>query len=160
METLEFLALIWSKYFDGQISINKVVKAYDDYDFDANQDVPGNVCWEELYNASPKEGCIPKGFLYSRVRIFYRMNLMVLPRNCENFFMVRITEVQKFWIVFDLLFHMRKKMVLRPCKRSYHPGTKLADPGLRETDYIIHINTTILPSIGRITVNLILVHTK
>jgi len=80
LETLEFLAIIWSKYFHGQISINKVVQAYDDYDFDANQDVPGNVCWEELYNASPKAGCIPRDFLYSRVRIFYRMNLMVLPR--------------------------------------------------------------------------------
>ena len=54
METLEFLAIIWSEYLDGQISINKVVQAYDDYEFDANQDLPGNACWEELYHASPK----------------------------------------------------------------------------------------------------------
>ena len=29
-------------------------------------------------------------------------------------------------------------------KKKSAPGTKLADPGLRETDYIIHINTTII----------------
>ena len=46
------------------------------------------------------------------------------------------------------------------CKRTYHPGTKSADPGLRETDHIIHINTILLPSSGRILVILILLHTK
>ena len=54
METVEFLAIIWSEYFDRKISINKVLQAYDDYEFDANQDIPGNACWEELYHASPK----------------------------------------------------------------------------------------------------------
>ena len=50
METVEFFAIIWSEYFDGKISINKVLQAYDDYEFDANQDIPGNACWEELYH--------------------------------------------------------------------------------------------------------------
>ena len=51
METTEFLAIIWTKYFDGKIGIEKVIKAYEDHGFDANQDTPGNVYWEELYNA-------------------------------------------------------------------------------------------------------------
>ena len=53
-ETVEFLAITWSEYFDGRISIDKVIEAYNDYEFDANQDFPGNACWEELYHASPK----------------------------------------------------------------------------------------------------------
>ena len=45
-------------------------------------------------------------------------------------------------------------------KSAYHPRTKLADPGLRETDYMIHIKTTLLTSSDQMLVNLILVHTK
>ena len=54
METTEFLAITWTKYFDGKIGIEQVIEAYESHGFDANQDVPGNVYWEELYNASPK----------------------------------------------------------------------------------------------------------
>ena len=54
METTEFLAITWTNYFDGKIGIEQVIKAYEDHGFDANQDTPGNVYWEELYNASPK----------------------------------------------------------------------------------------------------------
>ena len=54
METTEFLAITWTKYFDRKIGIEQVIKAYEDHGFDANQDTPGNVYWEELYNASPK----------------------------------------------------------------------------------------------------------
>ena len=32
----------------------KKIEAYEKHGFDANQDLPGNVYWEELYNASPK----------------------------------------------------------------------------------------------------------
>ena len=34
--------------------LDATVKAYKDHGFDANQDFPGNVRWEELYNALPK----------------------------------------------------------------------------------------------------------
>ena len=68
-----------------------------------------------------------------------------LPRNC------------KIW---PALSYAKKISVGLRWKSAYHPGTELADPELRETDYIIHINTTLLPSSGRILVNLILVHTK
>ena len=54
IETAEFLAISWSAYFDGKLTIEDILKAYKDNGFDANQDFPGNVRWEELYNASPK----------------------------------------------------------------------------------------------------------
>ena len=78
---------------------------------------------------------------------------------------VRITEVPLFLIVFvgqilTCSFLCKNKFQGLLCKRSYHPSTKLADPGLRETDYTIHINTILLPSSGQILVNLILVYTK
>ena len=53
METTEFLAITWMQYFDGKIWIEKVIEAYENHGFDANQDSPGNLYWEELYNASP-----------------------------------------------------------------------------------------------------------
>ena len=54
METTEFLAITWTEYFDGKIGIEKVIEAYENHGFDANQDTPGFLYWEELYNASPK----------------------------------------------------------------------------------------------------------
>ena len=54
MEATEFLSITWTEYFDGKIGIEKVIEAYEKHGFDANQDLPGNVYWEELYNASPK----------------------------------------------------------------------------------------------------------
>ena len=41
METTEFLAITWTKYFDGKIRIEKVIEAYENHGF-ANQDSPGN----------------------------------------------------------------------------------------------------------------------
>ena len=54
METTEFLAITWTKYFDGRIGIEKVIKAYENHGFNAYQDTPGNEFWEEFYNASPR----------------------------------------------------------------------------------------------------------
>ena len=54
METIEFFAISWCEYFDGKLTIQDILRAYKDHGFDANQDFPGNVRWEELYNASPK----------------------------------------------------------------------------------------------------------
>ena len=54
METLELLAIPQTDYFDGKVTIEDILKIYEDHGFDANQDWPGNVRWEELYNASPK----------------------------------------------------------------------------------------------------------
>ena len=31
-----------------------MLAAYDEHGFDANQDLPGNMLWEEMYDASPK----------------------------------------------------------------------------------------------------------
>ena len=53
-ETLEFLTQSWYNYFQGNASIDDVVADYDKNGFDANQDLPGNMKWEELYEASPK----------------------------------------------------------------------------------------------------------
>ena len=54
METVEFLAIPWAEYFDGKLTIEDILKMYEDHGFDANQDWPGNARWEELYDASPK----------------------------------------------------------------------------------------------------------
>ena len=54
METIEFLAIPLAEYFDGKLTIEDILKIYEDHGFDANQDWPGNVRWEELYDASPK----------------------------------------------------------------------------------------------------------
>ena len=49
METTEFLALIWRDYLEGKATIEDVIAEYDKNGFDANQDLPGNLLWEELY---------------------------------------------------------------------------------------------------------------
>lgn len=54
METLEFLSAVWLDYFNGKASIEEVLDEYGKHGFDANQDLPGNMHWEELYKASPK----------------------------------------------------------------------------------------------------------
>ena len=41
-------------FFEGRASIQKVLAAYDEHGFDTNQDIPGNMLWEEMYEASPK----------------------------------------------------------------------------------------------------------
>ena len=54
METLEFLNEIWRAYLNGEATIEAVLEEYEKHGFDANQDLPGNLKWEELYNGSPK----------------------------------------------------------------------------------------------------------
>ena len=49
METLEFLSEVWAKFVQGQVEIDAVVEEYHKHGFDVNQDIPGNVYWEELY---------------------------------------------------------------------------------------------------------------
>ena len=34
--------------------LEEVIDAYDKNGFEANQDLPGNMLWEELYKSSPK----------------------------------------------------------------------------------------------------------
>jgi len=53
IETTEFLSSIWVEYFEGKCSIRKVIAEYHKNGFQANQDIPGNVYWEELFHASP-----------------------------------------------------------------------------------------------------------
>ena len=49
METLEFLSEVWAKFVQGQVGIDAVVEEYHKHGFNVNQDIPGNVYWEELY---------------------------------------------------------------------------------------------------------------
>ena len=49
METLEFLSEVWAKFVQGQVGIDAVIEEYHKHGFDVNQDIPGNVHWEELY---------------------------------------------------------------------------------------------------------------
>ena len=49
METWEFLSEVWAKFVQGEIGIDAVVEEYHKHGFDVNQDIPGNVYWEELY---------------------------------------------------------------------------------------------------------------
>ena len=49
METLEFLSEVWAKFVQGKVGIDAVIAEYHKHGFDANQDIPGNVYWEELY---------------------------------------------------------------------------------------------------------------
>ena len=78
METVEFLAIPWSEYFDGKLTIEDILKAYEDHGFDANQDWPGNVRWEELYNSSPKG---------TKVILTVRDNEEIWLRNRIHFFL-------------------------------------------------------------------------
>jgi hypothetical protein len=53
VETTEFLSEMWHEYINGKCSIKKVIDEYNKHGFQANQDIPGNMYWEELFNASP-----------------------------------------------------------------------------------------------------------
>jgi len=55
METLEFLSHTWADHINGKIPIEQVIAEYDKHGFDANQDIPGNFMWEQLYRALPKD---------------------------------------------------------------------------------------------------------
>lgn len=50
IETAEFLTSEWLNFIDGRGSIQDVLAAYDRHGFDTNQDFPGNIFWEEMYN--------------------------------------------------------------------------------------------------------------
>ena len=50
---IEFLTEPWLNFGTGKGSIEDVVAAYDKLGFDTNQDAPGNLHWEALYDASP-----------------------------------------------------------------------------------------------------------
>ena len=50
LETAEFLSGVWMD-FCGKATINNVFTAYE---FEVNQDLPGDMLWEELYSVSPE----------------------------------------------------------------------------------------------------------
>lgn len=52
-ETIFYLTEIWTQYLEGKVPIKEVIDEYTKLGFQANQDFPGNVYWEELFNASP-----------------------------------------------------------------------------------------------------------
>ena len=49
---VKFLSNEWRSFAEGKSSIESVLTGYDRLGFDANQDLPGNVLWEEMYRAS------------------------------------------------------------------------------------------------------------
>ena len=55
METLEFLPFIWRDYVDGKATIEDVISEYEKHGFDTNQDLPGNLLWEDLYRGMLKK---------------------------------------------------------------------------------------------------------
>ena len=69
VETAEFLSSVWLDYLEDRASINDVLDAYKKHGFDSNQDVPGNVRWEELYRAMPKD---TKAWVTTFSFIFYK----------------------------------------------------------------------------------------
>ena len=44
----------WVEYIEGRATIEDVILKYKKYNFDTNQDLPGNMLWEELYRALPE----------------------------------------------------------------------------------------------------------
>ena len=54
LETAEFLSDVWREFCEGKATINDVLTAYEENGFEVNQDLPGNMLWEDLYSASPK----------------------------------------------------------------------------------------------------------
>ena len=102
IETIEFIAIPWSEYFDGKLSIKDILKAYEDHGFDANQDWPGNVRWEELYNASPKGTKViltvrdnEEIWLRNRIHFFLSFNLSFLNAFTRSFKNFDIQEVKR-----------------------------------------------------------------
>ena len=55
MEMAEYLTGPWSRYLEGNGSIDQVIESYKLHGFDVNQDYPGNFAWEELYEALPSD---------------------------------------------------------------------------------------------------------
>ena len=53
VETGEYISYQWTDFVNGKVGIEAVIEEYRKHGFQANQDMPGNFLWEELYNASP-----------------------------------------------------------------------------------------------------------
>ena len=47
------MSKVWLDFGTGEGTIEDVIAEYDKLGFDANQDQPGNLHWEALYDASP-----------------------------------------------------------------------------------------------------------
>ncbi|CBY16441.1 unnamed protein product, partial [Oikopleura dioica] len=52
-ETMFYLTDIWTQYLEGRATIEEVIEEYRKQGFQGNQDFPGNIYWEDLFNASP-----------------------------------------------------------------------------------------------------------
>lgn len=51
LETMQYFSHIWDDYMEGRCDIEAVIQEYERRGFDTNQDVPGNLYWEQLYDA-------------------------------------------------------------------------------------------------------------
>ena len=48
------IAKLWLDFINGKLeSIDEIISAYEKLGFDALQDLPGNLYWEQLYDACP-----------------------------------------------------------------------------------------------------------
>ena len=48
------LSDVWLDFLNGKVKIEKVISEYKVHGFDVNQDLPGNIYWQDLYKASPQ----------------------------------------------------------------------------------------------------------
>ena len=48
------LSDVWLDFLNGKVKIEKVISEYKIHGFDVNQDLPGNIHWQDLYKASPQ----------------------------------------------------------------------------------------------------------
>ena len=88
METMEFLSSVWLDYLQGKTSIEAVIAEYRKHGFDANQDLPGNVYWHQLYKAL---GPDTKVILTVRdndqqegLKVFIQLNQKQFPKWFDN----------------------------------------------------------------------------
>jgi len=123
METLEFASDIWEKYFHGQASIEDVLDVYDKHGFDANQDIPGNFLWEELYRASPPDTKVILTIRESEDKWWNSFFNFILGSNMWNY---RMTSAMapRGWMgpKFQSMFKVQRQI-----KNSYLGGGALND---------------------------------
>jgi len=62
-ENFLHLMQVYEKYLKQEASINDVLETYKNINCSVNQDWPGNMLWEELFNASPNAKVILTGKL-------------------------------------------------------------------------------------------------
>merc|ERR1719276_717398 len=124
VETVEFLSDVWVEYVNGRCSIRKVIAEYNKHGFQANQDIPGNMYWEELFHASPN----------AKVILTVRDNTEVWNKSFLGFLKQEYNLTWSFWLnqrmitarwfgeklgkMFDMTNHCFRKGIMRTASWS------------------------------------------